>query len=130
MGDHALERLHPAAPRSHRIANFADWRAACQWVADSGKIPPEPASSCRGYAQTFKWYTGHSDVVKWKDVPQDAKTLVEWWRPHPGHLRHGLAGRPALVRAAWPTVGDEAAARTWARSTTPTTSSPNGPTRC
>jgi hypothetical protein len=30
-------------------------------------------------AQTFKWYTGHSEVATWKDIPQDATELVQWW---------------------------------------------------
>jgi hypothetical protein len=80
VGDRMLDRLHPAAPRSHRIANFADWHAACRWVADSGRILPEARFLVPRDAQTFKWYTGRREVVSWKDVPQDAKTLLEWWR--------------------------------------------------
>ena len=79
MGDHALQRLHPGAPRSHRIPNFADWYAACHWVVDSGKIPVEAQFLLPRDAQTFKWYTGRRDVVTWKDVPQDAKSLRQWW---------------------------------------------------
>src|SRR3990172_8878289 len=30
-------------------------------------------------AQTFKWYAGRSEVVTWKDVPQDARSIVEGW---------------------------------------------------
>ena len=30
-------------------------------------------------AQTLPWYTGRITVATWKDVPQDAKDLVEWW---------------------------------------------------
>ena len=80
VGDHALQRLHPAAPRSHRIPNFADWYAACRWVVDSGEIPERAKFLLPRDAQTFKWYTGCRDVVTWKDVPQDAKSLLEWWR--------------------------------------------------
>jgi hypothetical protein len=29
--------------------------------------------------QTFKWYTGRSEVATWKDIPQDAKAIVQWW---------------------------------------------------
>ncbi len=80
VGDHALQRLHPGAPRSHRIPSFADWNAACRWVIDSGRIPAEAKFLLPRDAQTFKWCTGRSDVVTWKDVPQDAKSLLEWWR--------------------------------------------------
>jgi hypothetical protein len=79
LGDHALERIHPGPPRSHRIPSFADWRAACRWVVDSGKIPGDAKFLLPRDAQTFKWYTGRIDVVTWKDVPQDAKSLNRWW---------------------------------------------------
>ncbi len=79
VGGHVMDRLHPSAPRSHRIANFADWRAACAWVAASGEIPPDARFLTPRLAQTFKWYTNRSDVATWKDVPQDAQTLVDWW---------------------------------------------------
>jgi hypothetical protein len=29
-------------------------------------------------AQSFTWYTSRRDVVAWKDVPQDAATLIAW----------------------------------------------------
>ena len=60
--------------------DFDDWREACRWVADSSNIPPGARFLTPRLAQTFKWYTGHPSVVDWKDVPQDAKDLVEWWR--------------------------------------------------
>ena len=28
--------------------------------------------------QTFKWYAGRAEIVSWKDVPQDARGLIEW----------------------------------------------------
>ena len=31
-------------------------------------------------SRTFKWYAGRSEVVTCKDVPQDARSIVEWWR--------------------------------------------------
>ena len=32
------------------------------------------------HQQTFKWYAGRAEVVNWKDVPQDAANLREWYR--------------------------------------------------
>jgi hypothetical protein len=72
------DRLSPTTPRSYKGPCFADWRAACQWVATSGKIPPHARFFVPRLAQTFKWYAGRSDVGNWKDVPQDAKSLLEW----------------------------------------------------
>jgi hypothetical protein len=80
IGDHAWERFCPTAPRSHRIADFADWEEACHWIAHSGTIPADARFFVPRLAQTFRWYTGHSDVVNCKDVPQDAETLLKWRR--------------------------------------------------
>jgi hypothetical protein len=74
------DRLSPTTPRSYKGPCFADWRAACQWVAVSGKIPSQARFFVPRLAQTFKWYAGRSDVGNWKDVPQDAKSLLEWRR--------------------------------------------------
>ncbi|MBL9124268.1 MAG: hypothetical protein JNG90_11595, partial [Planctomycetaceae bacterium] len=30
--------------------------------------------------QTFKWYAGRAEVVNLKDVPQDARSIVDWWQ--------------------------------------------------
>ena len=79
LGDRAIDRMAPQPPRSHRLADFESWHAACQWVANSGNIPPGARFLVPRLAQTFKWYTGHSDVATWKDVPQDAKSIVQWW---------------------------------------------------
>jgi hypothetical protein len=78
VGSYVPDRVVPAAPRSYKGACFADWRAACRWVADSGKIPPEARFFVPRLGQTFKWYAGRSDVVNWKDVPQNARSLSEW----------------------------------------------------
>ena len=80
LGDHAVGRVFPAAPRSHRIANFADWYEACRYVTDLGNIPPNARFLVPRDAQTFQWYTGRRVVVDWKDVPQDAESLRKWWR--------------------------------------------------
>ncbi len=31
-------------------------------------------------ASTLRWYANRGEVVSWKDIPQDAKGIVEWWR--------------------------------------------------
>jgi len=59
---------------------YADWREICAWIAVPGNVPPDarfltPKESC-----TFKWYTGRAEVVTWKEVPQDAWSIVQWWQ--------------------------------------------------
>jgi len=75
-----------AAPRSfrgyrtdrstNRAEQFADWQAACNWIAAS--TPQDARFLTPRMELTFKWYAGRSEVATWKDVPQDAASLVEW----------------------------------------------------
>lgn len=64
---------HPAWTRRA----YEDWRQACQWIAE--QTPPDACFITPKMQQTFKWYAGRSEVCCWKDVPQDAAELVEWW---------------------------------------------------
>ncbi len=88
-GDHAMELAARPFPRAHYAINpmasqgqqemdFEDWRAACLWAANSGKIPPDARFLTPRLTHTFLWYSGHSEVASWKNVPQDAKKIVEW----------------------------------------------------
>jgi len=61
---------------THRT--YDDWRQACRWIAEN-----TPADACfitPKMQQTFKWYAERSEVCCWKDVPQDAVELIEWWQ--------------------------------------------------
>jgi hypothetical protein len=80
VGNHAIGRLSPRPPRSNRIADYAAWRQACDWVVQSGEIPPDAKFLTPRLSSTFKWHTGRTDVATWKDVPQDAPEILEWWR--------------------------------------------------
>ena len=79
VGDNAIDRATVTVPRSHRIADYPAWREACDWVARSGEIPPNARFLTPRHSQTFKWYTGRSEVATWKDVPQDSPSIIEWW---------------------------------------------------
>jgi len=63
-------------PRADSKVLPADWRAICEWVRDHS-----PADACfltpRG-ASSFHWYTGRREVVCWKNVPQDAVSILAW----------------------------------------------------
>lgn len=56
--------------------HFHDWVKMCRWIeqntAENSRFLV-PRSQ-----QTFKWYAGRSDVVNWKDIPQDAASIVKW----------------------------------------------------
>ena len=72
--------LPPAYRMSHWDADYLAWLRACDWVAHSGQIPPDALFITPGRNQTFKWYAGRGEVANWKEIPQDAVAIVEWWR--------------------------------------------------
>ena len=86
----AIDRIAPAPPRGHKMvghkdecfrqADFDDWRAACEWIDGSGKIPPDAVFITPRLSATLRWYANRREVVAWKDVPQSARKIVEWWR--------------------------------------------------
>jgi hypothetical protein len=74
------ERSTNPAPRADgpsKVYDYADWRDACAWIVDN--TPSDALFLTPRTSQTFKWYSGRSEVVTWKDIPQDAADLVRWW---------------------------------------------------
>jgi hypothetical protein len=75
---------------------FRDWQAVCKWVAE--QTPADAMFLTPREQQTFKWYAGRAELVNWKDVPQDARGLIEWkkrldeiYPRDEAHRRHDLA---------------------------------------
>ncbi|MEQ8788300.1 MAG: DUF6798 domain-containing protein [Pirellulaceae bacterium] len=78
---------------------YRDWKAVCRWIRE--ETPPDARFLTPQMQQTFKWYAQRSEAVTWKDVPQDAPSLVEWWRRYrilypeypdqDGTMKRGLA---------------------------------------
>ena len=56
---------------------YRAWRNACAWIAR--QTPPHSRFLTPRNQQTFKWYAGRAEVVCWKDIPQDAASVVKWW---------------------------------------------------
>jgi len=54
-----------------------DWQDVCRWIARNTE--PEDRFLTPRQQQTFKWFAGRSEVFSWKDVPQDAPGIVQWW---------------------------------------------------
>lgn len=96
--------FRPAAERQSRPdVRLGPQAAAWQWKAwrDLGRwvrhdTPINARFLTPRNQQTFKWYAQRSEVASWKDIPQDAKSILEWWKtlqaiyPDPV-ARHGLA---------------------------------------
>ena len=67
----------PARAGGPPIAEWAqDWKAACRWIEAS--TPRDAKFITPRHQQTFKWYAERAEVANWKDVPQDAVSLLEW----------------------------------------------------
>lgn len=78
---------------------YADWLAICR---QARKRTPESAVFITPrHAQTFHWHAERREVANWKDMPQDATALVEWFDRvarvdglhRPGAAAAALAGR-------------------------------------
>ena len=80
VGSHALQRPFPAPAPADRLRLHDDeaWYEACHWVAHSGSIPLDAKFITPRMSQTFKWYTGRAEVANWKEIPQDARGIVQW----------------------------------------------------
>ncbi len=52
------------------------WQAVCTWSRNH--TPPDAVFLTPRGQQTFKWYAHRSEVVSWKDVPQDSAGIAEW----------------------------------------------------
>ena len=71
--------LFPRQPRADKLRNYSDWVDACRWVSDPENTPPDARFLIPRMASTFKWYAGRGEVVNWKETPQDAASMKEWW---------------------------------------------------
>jgi hypothetical protein len=71
--------IHEATvtPRVDKNVPYDDWVDVCQWIAEHTE-PSDIVLTPRS-AATLKWRTARPEVATWKDVPQDARSIVEWW---------------------------------------------------
>ncbi len=91
VGAHAIQRPVPQPPRAYRMSrhphrleryrsDYLAWRDLCDFLAASTDIEADALFLTDRMTQTFKWYSGQPEVANWKEIPQDAEGLVEWWR--------------------------------------------------
>ncbi len=69
-------RLQARIPRGERAYHVSDWRDICRWIEQN--TPQDAVFITPRYNQTFKWHTGRAEVATWKDLPQDADSILEW----------------------------------------------------
>ncbi len=53
-----------------------NWVRLCHWIAE--QTPSDAIFLTPRQQQTFTWYSGRSEVVNWKNIPQDARFIVAW----------------------------------------------------
>lgn len=56
---------------------YEDWREVCHWIAKN--TPPDAKFLAPSMKSSFKWYAQRSEVANWKEIPQDARSIVAWW---------------------------------------------------
>lgn len=71
-------------PRASRTLYYESWKDTCRWIAESGEIPADARFITPRLNQTFQWLTARGEVVTWKNIPQDAQAMTDWWK----RLRH------------------------------------------
>ncbi len=60
------------------VVEYRDWLDVCRWCEE--ETATEALFLTPTYIQTFKWYAGRAEFATWKDIPQDSRAIVEWWR--------------------------------------------------
>jgi hypothetical protein len=79
LADIAWKRIdEPRPPAVARLERYQDWQDACAWI--SHHVPADARFLIPRAGHSFKWYASRADVVNYKDVPQDAASVVEWRR--------------------------------------------------
>jgi hypothetical protein len=67
----------PSPSKAARLKNLSAWKDVCLWIREN--TPTDARFFTPRLSQTFKWYARRAEVATWKDVPQDAASLVAWW---------------------------------------------------
>lgn len=69
---------NPIPPADAKVTGYEAWVDVCDWIA--ANTPPEALFLTPRLNLSFKWRTGRPEVVNRKDIPQDARGIVEWYR--------------------------------------------------
>ncbi len=74
VADQSLPTYEDSPERT--VATWRNWKKVCDWIrinTAEDAIFFTPAEQ-----QTFKWYAHRTEVVAWKDVPQNAASIIQW----------------------------------------------------
>jgi hypothetical protein len=73
-----LRALHPIPPADQKVLDLARWEEACQWIEEN--TPTGARFLTPRLNLSFKWRTGRAEVATRKDIPQDARSIIEWYK--------------------------------------------------
>ncbi|MDZ4657812.1 MAG: DUF6798 domain-containing protein [Bythopirellula sp.] len=62
---------------SYETRQSLGWRDVCAWTREH--TTPEDLFLIPRNSYTFRWYAERPVFFTWKDIPQDAASMVEWW---------------------------------------------------
>jgi hypothetical protein len=93
----AMTRLeNPRPPATARLERVDDWQDACAWIRE--QAPPDALFLIPRTGYSFKWYAARADVANYKDVPQDAESVIAWRRRCADVFPTvGIDGKPTLL---------------------------------
>jgi hypothetical protein len=73
-----LREEEPVPPADAKVTFYPDWVDVCDWIKTN--TPTDALFLTPRLNQSFKWRTGRPEVVNRKDIPQDARGIIEWYR--------------------------------------------------
>lgn len=63
---------------TYKARHAFGWQEACRWANENS--PPDSLFMVPRRAFDFRWNAQRPVFFTWKDVPQDAQSLTEWWK--------------------------------------------------
>ena len=74
---------------------WQDWRDVCRWI--DGETPATASCLTPTISQTFCWYANRAEVAVWKNIPQDAQSIIAWDQTLEDIRQSGIYPRPNEV---------------------------------
>ncbi len=63
-------------PFSRLERDWRDWQDVCKWI--DGSVAKKARFLTPTTSQTFCWYANRPEVAVWKNIPQDARSILRW----------------------------------------------------
>jgi hypothetical protein len=79
VAGYAVDRPFPTRPRAdkeNKVSDYVAWRHVCDWARRN--TPTDALFLTPRAPQSFRWYSDRGEVVNYKDLPQDAVTMLAW----------------------------------------------------